>query len=351
MAFDPDAFLAKKEEKETVEQAPTEKAEGFNVDAFLAKEDVKEQEQLVEAETKAQGPVAPSNSSIIGAVAPAVTGAAMATPTGAGQAGKVITSAVAPYVKEVARGYMTKPVTAIADAVLMGTGLPPMVGPAQGFMDRATAIKQGMVDASKQASIGSPTLSPVKGVPTTTTVGPYFDMLKSASPEVATKISEVWNTGGGNNGVKRWLNSAEGQALQKANPQFAGSAARFVEATPSALTQAGRMLRPLAVGAARVAGPVGMAANLYEAAPYLEQAGPELTSGRAKNRMVEAQQMMLSRPTPAPLSPQEASNLLQSDDQRTINIYGGRAHLEALVKSGIRQKAASKVLGPIAPGQ
>jgi hypothetical protein len=67
--------------------------------------------------------------------------------------------------------------------------------------------------------------------------------------------------------------------------------------------------------------------------------------------MAEAQQMMLNRPTPAPLSPQEASNLLQSDDQRTINIYGGRAHLEALVKSGVRQRAASRILSPIAPGQ
>lgn len=347
MAFDPDAFIAKKEDKET----EPEQAKGFDVDAFLS-EGTKETEAPVEATLdKATGPVAPSDSSIVGAVAPAVTGAAMATNTGAGQAGKVISSAVAPYVKDVAKGYLSKPMTAVADAVLMGTGMPPMVGPATGIMDRSAAIKQGMLEASKQASMGAQTLSPVKGVPTTTTVGPYFDMLKSAPPEVATKISEIWNSGGGNNGVKSWLNSAEGQALQKSNPQFAGQAAKFVQATPSALTQAGRMLRPLAVGAARVAGPVGMAANLYEAAPYLEQAGPEASSGRAQNRINEAQRMMLDRPTPAPLSPQEASNLLQSNDQRTINIYGGRAHLESLVRSGIKQKAASKVLGPIAPGQ
>lgn len=345
MAFDPDAFIGKKEEN--VEEPTAEKTEGFNVDTFLAKEDVKEQEQPVEA----TGPVAPSEGALLGAVAPAVAGAAMATPTGAGQAGKVIGSAVAPYAKEVAKGYLTKPMAAVADAVLMGTGLPPMVGPAQGFMDRSTAIKQGMLEASKQASMGAPTLSPVKGVPTTTTVGPYFDMLKSAPPEVATKISEVWNTGGGNNAVKSWLNSAEGQALQKTNPQFASNAARFVEATPGALAQAGRMIRPLAVGAARVAGPVGMAANLYEAAPYLEQAGPELTSGRAQNRIAEAQRMMLSRPTPAPIRPEEASNLLASGDERTINIYGGRSRLEEIIRSGIKQKAASKILGPIAPGQ
>jgi site-specific recombinase XerD len=66
--------------------------------------------------------------------------------------------------------------------------------------------------------------------------------------------------------------------------------------------------------------------------------------------MAQAQNMMLNRPTPQALTPEEANNLLQSDDARTINIYGGRTNLEALVKSGIRQKAASKVLGPVAPG-
>ena len=345
MAFDPDAFLAKEETKE----AEPEKAKGFDVDAFLS-EGAKEPEPQVQAEP-AQGPVAPSEGALLGAVAPAVTGAAMATPTGAGQAAKVIGSAVMPYAKEVVKGYVAKPLTGVADALLMTGGMPPMIGPAQGIMDRAGAIKQGMVDASKQASMGAQTLSPVKGTPTTTTVRPYFDMLKSAPAEVADKISNIWNTGGGNNAVKSWLNSAEGQALQKANPQFAANAAKYVEATPGMLAQAGRMVRPLAVGAARVAGPVGMAANLYEAAPYLEQAGPELTSGRAQNRIAQAQQTMLNRPTPQPLTPQEASNLLQSDDQRTINIYGGRAHLEALVKSGIRQKAASRILSPVAPGQ
>jgi hypothetical protein len=347
MAFDPDAFLAKEETK----QAEPEKEKGFDVDSFLS-EGAKEPEPEVQAQPeKATGPVAPSDSSILGAVAPTVTGVGMATPSGAGQAGRVISSAVAPYAKEVLGGYITKPMTAVADAVLMGTGLPPMVGPAQGIMDRAGAIKQGMIDASKQASMGAETLSPVKGVPTTTTVRPYFDMLKSVPREVADKISDIWNTGGGNNAVKSWLNSAEGQALQKANPQFAANAAKYIEATPGMLAQAGRMVKPMAVGAARVAGPVGMAANLYEAQPYLAEAGPEASSGRAQNRIAEAQNMMLSRPTPAPITPQEASNLLQSDDQRTINIYGGRAHLESLVRSGIKQKAASKVLGPIAPGQ
>lgn len=347
MAFDPDAFLAKKEDEKVVAEATTDK--GFDVDAFIK---TQPKEETVSAEeVKESGPVAPSDSSLLGAVAPTVTGVSMATPTGLGQASKVVGSAVAPYAKEVLGGYVSKPMTAVADAVLMGTGLPPMVGPAQGFVDRAGAIKQGMIDASKQASMGAETLSPVRGTPTTTTVRPYFDMLKSVPREVADKISDIWNTGGGNNAVKSWLNSAEGQALQKSNPQFAANAAKYIEATPGMLAQAGRMVKPLAVGAARVAGPVGMAANLYEASPYLEQAGPELTSGRAQNRMAEAQRMMLSRPTPAPIRPDEASNLLASGDERTINIYGGRGRLEELVKSGIRQKAASKILGPVAPGQ
>lgn len=286
---------------------------------------------------------------IFGAVAPTVTGAAYGVGTGAGTAGRIVGGAVMPYAKEVAGSYISKPLTAVADAVLVTSGVPPLAGPASGLADRAAAVKQGMIEASKQASMGAPTLSPVKGVPTTTTVGPYFEMLKSVPQDVAAKISNIWNTQGGNNAVRAWLNSAEGQALQRSNPEFAAKAASFTQAAPSALTQFGRVLRPLAVGAARIAGPVGIGMNLYEAQPYLAEAGPELSSGRAQDRIRSARMAMLNAPTPAPLTPQEAGNLLASGDERTIGIYGGRARLQEIINGAIRQKAASKVLGPVAP--
>jgi len=363
MAFDPDAFLAKEEKKETVEETPTAKAEGFNVDAFLAKEEAKEQEPAVEAEAKATGPVVPSEGSIVGAVAPSVTAYGMG-PTGMKELSQAVRAGASPYIQGAKEGltktaeiYKARPI--IAPAIdIAGTalfGAPPIATAQQamGALDKFNAVKEGAQAAGQVLSQGAPTTSPVQGVPTTATKAPYMDMVRSASPEVGQKISELYGAqtgGGGNNAVRSWLNSAEGKAAQAANPQFAQQAQQYLKAVPTYGQQAMKVVSPILKGAARVAGPLGMAANLYEAAPYLEQTGPELASGRAQNRMVEAQQMMLNRPTPAPLSPIEASNLLQSDDQRTINIYGGRAHLESLVKSGIRQKAASKVLGPVAPG-
>jgi len=358
MAFDPDEFLA----TSTTKEAEPEKKSGFDVDAFLS-EGTKEPEPTAPAEATA-GPVAPSEGSLVGAVAPAITGYGMGS-TGVKQLGQDVYAVTKPLAQSLMEGgrnvanvYKASPIMApLADAIGMATiGIPPVAASqsAMGAYDKYKALEASKNVGSQVLSQGAPSTTPVRGAPTTTTIEPYIQMSKSATPEVSQKLTELYGAktgGGGNNAVRSWLNSAEGRAAQAANPEFAAKAAEYLKVVPGYGTQAMKIVSPILKGAARVAGPAGMAYNLYEAAPYLEQAGPELTSGRAKNRMVEAQQMMLNRPTPAPLSPQEASNLLQSDDQRTINIYGGRAHLESLVKSGIRQKAASKVLGPVAPGQ
>lgn len=89
------------------------------------------------------------------------------------------------------------------------------------------------------------------------------------------------------------------------------------------------MAGPALRGAARVAGPAGMAYNMYEAYPHLQQAniGPRMQSGEVAQMSRGARQAQMSMPTPAPLSPQEAANLLMSGDQRTIDIYGGAQRL------------------------
>jgi len=120
-----------------------------------------------------------------------------------------------------------------------------------------------------------------------------------------------------------------------------GSIARgAIDPTGVSLTQAARgamdvakaapgyvagMAGPALRGAARVAGPVGMAYNLAEAAPYLQQAdiGQRIQSGQIPQATAQARQAPLNAPTPAPLKPEEAANLLASGDQRTIDIYGG----------------------------
>ena len=294
-------------------------------------------------------------------LAPAVTGFGM-QPTGMGQLTQDVFAVTKPLAQSLAEGagkvasvYRAHPIAApLADVIGMGTvGVPPVAASqaAMGTYDRWKALETGKNIASQTLSQGAPAETPVKGLPTTATKGPYMDMLRAAPPDVAAKISETYGakTGGaGNNAVRAWLNSAEGQAVRAANPEFAAKSAEYLKAVPGYGTQAMRVAGPLIRGAARVAGPVGMAANLYEAAPYIAEAGPELSSGRAQNRIAQAQRMMLDVPTPAPLTATEASNLLASGDIRTINIYGGPAQLQAIIDA---ERKGRRVAGPIAPGQ
>jgi len=100
-------------------------------------------------------------------------------------------------------------------------------------------------------------------------------------------------------------------------------------AQPSVINRASDIVKQLALSkvapalgaAARVAGPAGLAYSIYEASPYIQQGGQELASGQAQQRMREAQRAVLNAPTPAPLTAQEAQNLIASGDQRLINIY------------------------------
>lgn len=129
-----------------------------------------------------------------------------------------------------------------------------------------------------------------------------------------------------------------------------GSAAQTIaqtaEIAKAAPGYAARAAGPILHGAARVAGPAGLAYDIYQALPYMAQGGQELQSGRAAQRMRAARQSMLNAPTPAPLSPGEAENLLMSGDTRMIGIYGGEDKLREI----IRRKAAERVMGPVAPG-
>lgn len=69
---------------------------------------------------------------------------------------------------------------------------------------------------------------------------------------------------------------------------------------------------------------------------------PTMGSAAAANQ----RQAITNMPSGYTPTPQEAQNIMQSGDQRMIGIYGGPDKLNQL----IRQKAAEKVLGPIAPG-
>ena len=67
----------------------------------------------------------------------------------------------------------------------------------------------------------------------------------------------------------------------------------------------------------------------YATNPYAQTVrGEYATQGQAG--AANRRNAQLNQPTPAPLTPQEATNLLQSGDQRTIDIYGGAAALQQI---------------------
>jgi hypothetical protein len=126
----------------------------------------------------------------------------------------------------------------------------------------------------------------------------------------------------------------ESVPITRAATQTAAAAA---PAEASMISRAGQMASQYAPAmraglgmAGRLAGPAGLAYSLYQAAPELHAAGQQLNLGQAQQRMRQAQQAPLTMPTPAPLSAQEANNLLASGDERTINIYGGRQKLMSI---------------------
>ena len=354
MAFDPDEFLAKKNKEEEDKAI----VESFDPDAFLKEKVTAEPAQQPVAQT--EGPIAPDEPSGMGAVAPALMNVGKG-PTGFKELGQAVKAGASPYVQGVGEGlkktadiYKARPIMGpLIDAAGVATvGFPPIAGgqQAMGMYDKYNALKTGAAGVSQELSKGQATRDAFNAMTRELYANDptgFRDKLRSSyGPPTNANVP----AGPGNNAARAMLKGAEGKAAMAANPQFAQAAQTYLKSVPTYGEQAMKVVSPFVKGAAKVAGPIGMAANLYEAAPYLEKAGPELTSGAAQNRMAQAQNMMLSRPTPQALTPEEANNLLQSDDARTINIYGGRTNLEALVKSGLRQKAASKVLGPVAPG-
>ena len=332
--FDVDEFL-KKRTPETVGETP----DSFDPDAFLAR--------------RSQFDTAPSGEEASAMLAaPAVTGAAYALPAaGAGAAAQRIGMAAAKPAIESAKGlyqaYRANPLGAVADAALVGTGNFPVFGPVsasssgvKGLYDRyIKPLKGAATEASIAASEGGQATKEA------------YRAIKEAAPKSFGEAMRSAYAAGGNNAVGQLLRSPEGQQVLNAAGQ-AANAEKYLSAIPSAAKQVGAALKPLAVGAARVLGPAGLAYDTYEAVDLLKQGqkiAPPVTP--AGTIMAQTRRAQLNAPTPAPLTPQEASNLLASGDERTINIYGGRERLQSIMRGAVQQQALNRVMGPVAPGQ
>jgi hypothetical protein len=283
---------------------------------------------------------------------PAITGSG---PTGIAPLAKEIGGAVSPYAKAamspVASAYKAHPILApLADAVGVGTiGVPPVAAynSAMGMADKYNQAKGAAQGVGKVLSQSSLIESPVTGMPYPESV-PAFREMQKAAPEFAQRLSDAYQKGGGNNAVKALLQSEEAAQFMK-DPRFAQAAEQYVGKVPGYGAQAMRVAGPLLRGAARVAGPAGLAMNAYDAAQYAQesQLGTRLAQGQGGTAQQAFRQMNpgYGQGFVSNVTPDQAAAVLQNGSPRDIQAMGGQKTLNEL----IRQKAAAKVLGPIAP--
>ena len=281
---------------------------------------------------------------VAGAVAPAIS----AGPTGLPELGQKLASTAEPFVQglnltKTAGIYKANPLMSAAiEGIGMSTlGFPPIAAAqgVAGLYDRYQGAVNSAKEGSKIFSEGNMVPGVNSSYPETV---PAFRQMQKAEPGIAAKLSEIYHTGGGNNGVKAWLSSPEAQGLIKANPEFASAAKVYGEVAPGIGTQAMRVAGPILRGAGKVLGPVGMGYNVYEAGQMARDTGlgQRLAGGEAQRAPQAFRQM---NPTyGAPLNAQQAQNVLQSGSPRDIQSFGGQEALNA----AIRKEAAMKALTP-----
>lgn len=306
MAFDADAFLAG-DDQDPRRRATT----GFDPDAFISS--------------------GPSSLNTGQQTAPEVA-PAFVVPGATGINPAAVRQAAQPILDIIPRTYQQYlgPGGAIKAGVdLLGgslVGVPPVAAleTARGAMALPGAIRESLAEAGKG-------LSAVANLDK-----PAFDILFGALGPADRQALRAAVEAQGANALRSFQ-----------LPEYAAADSRVAQAfetlrgqVPSGMQQLGRVVGPALRGAAKIAGPAGLAYDIYQAQPYMAQGGQELQSGRAAQAMRGARQSMLNAPTPAPLSDQEVTNLLASGDQRMINIYGG----EEALRARIRQKAAERVL-------
>jgi hypothetical protein len=288
------------------------------------------------------GPVEPTGGDLIksavGAVAPALS--ASIGPTGLPELAKSVGKAAAPVVsnavKNTIASYAKNPIGAVADVALMGAGLPPAYGPVKGLeggYDAIQSAKQVFTNVSQSLSKYPPE-----------TVEKAMKWINVLTPEDADKFAKLAEKDGIDKALKNF----------KAPEYFGEKATAALKATkdavPSNFSKLGQVFGPVARAVGKVAGPAGIAMNAYDAGQMARetQLGERLARGEGKRAEQAFNNMVNKNISGYQPSPQEAKNLLDSGDERTINIYGGRKRLMELanpnaINSGYAQQL--KALG------
>jgi hypothetical protein len=254
--------------------------------------------------------------------------------------------------KSAVTGYAKNPLTAAVDIGMTSMGLPPPYATVQtgkGLYNTYQGARAAVNTAQGLAS----------AIAETPGVEKSFNKLIDALPKAdALRMNELINKRGAQ-GLKEFIDSAP-DAI-KALPE----AKELAGMVPSRMAQVGKVAGPALRAAGKVLGPAGLALNAYDAQQYAEASklGERLGAGQGQFAQQAFRNQALNKPTPAPLQPNEAANLLASGDQRTIQIYGGQQHLEQIAGGKSpnapptadnfleRIKAMANHYGRINPGQ
>ena len=211
--------------------------------------------QQTQLEPQKEGPIVPDETAAIGAVAPAVTGAAYATETGLPQLVKNVGQAVGPIAGNAIKGYMSNPMNALADIALTHTGLGPLVGVNKAYETYKNA-KQVVNNLNDMVSGYAPG-----------TVEQATKWVNALTPEDSAKFLETANK----EGLDKTLKNFKAPSYLGEEATAALNATK--NAIPSTLSKFGAVASPFLRGAGRVLGPAGMAMNVYDAGQMARETG------------------------------------------------------------------------------
>jgi hypothetical protein len=312
MPFDPDAYLGGVQEKEKV------KTSSFDPESYIS--------GTAGAPT-AESSIINKEIGLADAVAPVVQTALPAiTPTGPTGVGALIddlrgAQVFKPLTENITGRigqYVAKPGKAILDAATMiGTGMP--IAPA------------AMYDTYKSVQEALPRMKQALGSITDINPQMLSSLTDKLKPADISKLSELVSSSGGKAALTNFqlpaylANDAEAVAAFNALKQQAQSA-------PSMFS---RVAGPLVRGAAKIAGPVGLGMNIYDASQYAQESelGPRLAQGQGRMAQ-QAFRNMAANQQYGGLTP-EQQQILEQDK----------------IDQAIRRKAAERVLGPMVPGR
>jgi hypothetical protein len=334
MAFDPAEYTGRREREQAQADAQAQTA-GFDPAAYLGQASPTGLPPGAESEFGA--------TQVAQLAAPAATSAVIDRPLGYNMT--AIREAAEPLRAVVPKTFSqyaatpTKLLTDVAIPVMTGGTVPPLFASynaLQAARELPGAVSHSADIISRYASAADKNAFKNTGI-FPEEIKTYRDLnatIKKIDPGFSQAMGDVLrDTRGGANKVLEFLKSAPEQIAQ--DPKFQQRLQAFREAMPSGLQQAGRVAAPVLRTAARVAGPVGLGMDIYDAANYAQEAelGQRLAQGQGRSAQ-QAFRNMARTQQYGGLTPQEQA-ILEQDR----------------IDQDIRRKAASRVLGPIAPGQ